>query len=190
MSKFSVSRAIAVEGRDDVAAVGRALDALVIPTHGFGISGETWAVLEKAYSEKGLIILTDPDHAGEQIRKRLGEKFPEALHAYIARGDAADGDDIGVENADPGVIREAVTKALERADAREDEAGGGEKTYACMADLIQLGLAGTPGSGEARARVCRSLGIGFGNARALLKKLRGFGIDIDELKEAVEKTTL
>ena len=59
-------------------AVSRAADALIIPTHGFGITKETWDVTAKAYEEKGLIILTDPDHAGEQIRKKLTEKFPDA----------------------------------------------------------------------------------------------------------------
>ncbi|MBR4224948.1 MAG: MBL fold metallo-hydrolase, partial [Oscillospiraceae bacterium] len=35
-------------------------------------------------TEKGLVILTDPDHAGEQIRRMLTERFPEAVQAYIA----------------------------------------------------------------------------------------------------------
>ena len=41
-----IDMAIAVEGRDDVAAVSRAIDALIIPTHGFGISGETGQMLQ------------------------------------------------------------------------------------------------------------------------------------------------
>ena len=52
------------------------VDCDTIETHGFGITKETWAELEIAYKERGLIILTDPDHAGEQIRRMLTEKFP------------------------------------------------------------------------------------------------------------------
>lgn len=178
--------AIAVEGRDDVTAVSRAADALIIPTHGFGIAAETWGMLDKAYREKGLIILTDPDHAGEQIRRRLAEKYPDALHAYIARSDASAAGDIGVENAGPEVIRRALEAALERAGA-SDGAGPDGRVYAGMDELRGLGLAGSGGAAEARAALCRELGIGYGNAKALIKKLKGFGIDLDELKEAVEK---
>ena len=184
-----ISRAIVVEGRDDVAAVSRAADALIIPTHGFGITKETWDVTAKAYEEKGLIILTDPDHAGEQIRKKLTEKFPDAVQAYIDRGDATDAGDIGVENAAPDVIREALGKALARQEVREpDESSTGRKLFAGMSELEELGLAGCEGAAEKRAAVCKSLGIGYGNAGAMIKKLRGFGIGTDELREEVEKS--
>ena len=187
MERIRTDRAIAVEGRDDVAAVSRAADALTIPTHGFGITGETWNVLAKAYKEKGLIILTDPDHAGEQIRRRLTERFPDALQAYIAREDASKADDIGVENASPEIIRQALEKALERESrGRADRSSGCEKEYADIADLRELGLAGADGSADKRSEVCRALGIGYGNAGAVIKKLRGVGIDKDELRKAVE----
>ena len=188
-NKLKIDRAIIVEGRDDVAAVSAATDALIIPTHGFGISAETWGVIEKADREKGLIILTDPDHAGEEIRKRLTERFPGAIQAYIARDDASAGDDIGVENAKPEAIAEALEKALRRS---ETSAPGENIAPGCgspvdMADLRELGLSGCEGASELRAAVTKSLGIGYCNAGALIKKLRGFGIGLDELKEEIEK---
>lgn len=226
-ARLRVSRAIVVEGRDDVAAVSRAADALIIPTHGFGITKETWDVIAKADAEKGLMILTDPDHAGEQIRRMLTERFPGAAQAYIARDDATDADDIGVENASPEVIREALTKAMSRgsimaagtepqarrghlsfaetlsprgplrAAAKDRPAGtepqaarGNDMTgvgaFAAMSDLRSLGLAGCEGAAERRAAVCKGLGIGYGNAAAVIKKLRGFGIGLDELRKEVE----
>ena len=62
MEKRKIEEVIVVEGRDDTAAVKRAIDGLTIETHGFGIRRETWALIEKAYREKGIIIFTDPDH--------------------------------------------------------------------------------------------------------------------------------
>ena len=56
-----------------------------------------------------------------------------------------------------------------------------------MSDLRELGLAGTEGATEMRAEVARALGIGYGNAGAFIKKLKGFGIGLDELKEEIEK---
>ncbi len=178
---MKIDQAIVVEGRDDVDAVSKAVDALIIPTHGFGITAETWGVIAKAYEEKGLIILTDPDHAGENIRRRLTEKFPGAVQAYVARDDATEADDIGIENASPEAIAEALKKAGSKSRYRED------KVYADMTDLSKLGLAGTEGASEMRAELAKSLGIGYGNAGAFIKKLKGFGIGLDELKEEIEK---
>jgi len=186
MAVIRVNQAIVVEGRDDVNAVKSACDALIIATHGFGISAETWKEIDKAHSEKGIIILTDPDHAGEEIRRRINEKYPDAVNAFIDRGDAESGGDIGVENASPDVIKDAIEKALELSGRKESE-GGEEKTFADMRDLAELGLSGCEGASERRAAVCKALGIGYGNASAMITKLRGFGIDIDELREAVRK---
>ncbi len=40
MDKLSIKEAIVVEGRDDAAVVSQITDALIIQTHGFGISGD------------------------------------------------------------------------------------------------------------------------------------------------------
>ena len=70
---MKIDEVIVVEGRDDVDAVGKAVEAEIIATHGYGITKETWLLLEKAAAEKGLIVFTDPDHAGEEIRKKIDE---------------------------------------------------------------------------------------------------------------------
>ena len=69
-----IKEVIVVEGRDDTNAINRAVRAVTIETHGFGISKETWEKIAAAYENKGIIIFTDPDHAGEEIRKRDGDK--------------------------------------------------------------------------------------------------------------------
>lgn len=186
-SRIKIGQAIVVEGRDDVDAVSKACDALIIPTHGFGITAETWKVLEKAHREKGLIILTDPDHAGEEIRKKLNAKFTGSVNCHIERSDALAGDDIGIENSAPHVIADALVRALElagRKAADEDMI----RDDVSMEELTELGLAGCSGSAQRRAAVCGRLGIGYGNAAAMLKKLKGFGIGRDELRKAVKET--
>jgi ribonuclease M5 len=182
--KLRISQAIIVEGRDDVEVVSRACEALIIPTHGYGITAETWGIIDKAYQEKGIIILTDPDNAGERIRKRLTQKYPDAIQCWMARCDTVSGDDIGIENADPQAVADALRQALllnERACSAEP---GGTETVT-MDDLMRLGLAGTPDAARLREEVCRALGIGYGNAKALLRKLRGWNIGTDELEETV-----
>jgi ribonuclease M5 len=188
--KIRISRAIIVEGRDDVDAVSKAADALIIPTHGFGIRETTWEIMEKAYREIGVIILTDPDHAGEDIRRRLTERFPEAVQCYMARRDTEKAGDIGIENASPEDIRDALERALSLHDASEetsdDSMGYREVT---MSDLAELGLSGSSGSSQLRTAVSGELGIGYCNAKMMVKRLRAFRIGYEELAETVSKVT-
>jgi ribonuclease M5 len=67
---------IVVEGRDDTAALKRAGDFSTIETHGYGLRRECYELMDKAYQEVGLIIFTDPDHAGDALRKKLALRYP------------------------------------------------------------------------------------------------------------------
>ena len=169
---MAVKEVIIVEGRDDTAAIKRAVDAETIETHGFGIRRETWELIEKAYKEKGIIIFTDPDFAGNEIRRRLTERFPDAGHAYLSRKDATKADDIGIENADPESIIEALSKAHYTQEEKRDEF--------TAADLRQHGLVGRPQSAELRDSLGKALGIGYGNSKQFLSKLNKYGITREE----------
>lgn len=179
MQKISVREAIVVEGRDDIDAVSKACDALLIATHGFGITAETWKLIEKAYNEKGIIILTDPDFSGEEIRRKLTARFPNALQAYMPRNKAIKADDIGIENSKPEDIIEALRNARATADNTSSEI--------TKELLVELGLTGLDNSKELRFKVMDILGIGYGNAKNMLKKLNGFNISKELLIDAVEK---
>ena len=100
-----------VEGKMDVAAVNRAVEADCIVTGGFHFNRRTLSNIAAAYERRGIIILTDPDSAGERIRKFLAEKFPNANHAYIPKIEAVGNGDIGVEQASPESIRKACYRS-------------------------------------------------------------------------------
>lgn len=169
---MKIKEIIVVEGRDDTAAVKRAVDAQTIETHGFGIRKQTWELIEKAYRERGIIIFTDPDYAGKEIRKRLTKAFPEAGQAYLSRGDAEKDGDIGIENAEPDSIRQALEKAHYTQEDKRDEF--------TMADLIQHRLTADPEAADRRDRLGKRLGIGYGNSKAFLNRLNRFGVTRDE----------
>lgn len=167
-----VKEVIVVEGRDDTAAIKRAVKADTIETHGFGIRRETWELIEKAYTEKGIIIFTDPDFAGNEIRRKLTEKFPDAGQAYLSRKDATKSGDIGIENADPASIIEALSKAHYTLEEERNEF--------TSADLLKYGLAGGAESAERRDKLGKALGIGYGNNKQFINKLNKFGITREE----------
>lgn len=182
MDKLRIKEAIVVEGRDDAAVIRQITDALVIETHGFGISKKTWELMEKAYLEKGLIIFTDPDFAGEKIRKRISERFPKSIHAYMPRKKAAKNGDIGIENADPAEAAKILRKVC--ASGEEDFTGSSGGNVFTEEDLYITGLSGGSGSRQLRQAVGDMLGIGYGNSGAFLKKLNGFNIKREDFEKA------
>ncbi len=174
-----IREAIVVEGRDDTAAVLAAVEAVTIETHGYGISRSTWEKLEAAYKARGLIVLTDPDHAGEMIRRKVTERFPEARQAFLTADRAEKKGDIGIENAAPADILEA----LEKAHCTKQE----RKETFTAADLDRYGLNGGEGARERRTRLGNRLGIGYCNSRTFLKRLNDFGISREEFEEAAAR---
>ena len=80
-----IKEVIVVEGRDDITAVKNALDAEVIATGGFGYGEEFVENLKKIANTRGIIILTDPDYAGEKIRRDISKNIINSKHAFYPR---------------------------------------------------------------------------------------------------------
>lgn len=171
-----IKEIIIVEGKDDERAVRHAVDAQTIATHGYGIRRSTLSLIEKAYQERGIIIFTDPDFAGEQIRKRLSKRYPEAKHAYLSRKEADRDGDIGIENAKP----EDIVEALQRARCTQEQS---EDEFTAQ-DLQEYGLIGNPDAVSMRDNIGRLLGIGYGNGKTFLRRLNRFGITREEFETA------
>ena len=174
---IEIKEIVVVEGRDDTAAVKQAVIAETIETHGFGIRKETWDLIDKAHETRGIIVFTDPDHAGETIRKRILEKYPDAKEAFLARNDAYRAGDIGIENARPEAIEEALLKVCTRKEHEEN--------LFTMDDMMLAGLTGD-GSKERRQALGKSLGIGYGNAKSFLRKLNEYGITREQFLKEIE----
>ncbi|MBQ9060876.1 MAG: ribonuclease M5 [Firmicutes bacterium] len=190
-----IEEIIVVEGRDDTVAIRQAVDAVTIETHGFGIREETWQLIDKAYQTKGIIVFTDPDTAGEQIRRRIMDRFPGAMEAFLDQSQAAKAGDIGIENASPQAIREALSKVHRAAEQEtapvEHETAPTEHEerleHFSAADLFAWGLDGTPGASKRRRALGRELGIGHATAKTFLQRLNRFGISRTEIEAALKK---
>ncbi|MGL4392665.1 MAG: ribonuclease M5 [Fusobacteriaceae bacterium] len=180
--KKIIKEIIVVEGRDDISAIKNAVDAEVISVQGFSAKKEGGLdKLEKAYENNGLIIFTDPDHAGEQIRKAINKKFPNSKNAYISQDEGKKLKDIGVENANP----EAIIRALE--NAKVDLLENKNENIFDMNDLIDNGLVGTKFSVKLRELFGAELSIGYSNAKQLLSKLNRYNISREEFNNTIKK---
>lgn len=180
--KIQISETIVVEGRDDVAAVKRAVEAEVITTGGFALSARTMELIRTAEKRTGVIILTDPDYAGEQIRQRVARAVPNCKHAFINKEDAIKEGDLGVENATPEAIRKALTKVRVESPKKE--------LIFTMTDMVIYGLSGNDLAGVKRALIGEVLGLGYTNAKQFLSRLNNFGVSVEELDAALEQANI
>lgn len=176
---MKIKEVIVVEGRDDETAVKQAVDAEIIITHGFGIKSKTFKLIKEAQARVGVIVLTDPDHAGEQIRKRISDNVKGVKHAFVPKKLATKVDNIGVENASPEAIIEALKKTHVELDDR--------KIIFTKQDLLKHDLIISDKASDRRDQVGAILGIGYGNAKTFLKRLNHYGITREEFLSAVSQ---
>jgi len=170
---------IVVEGVHDISAVRQAVDAECVATVGHALPPHVAELIRLAAPRCGVVVLTDPDHAGEQIRRRVealvGGRGP-CKHAYVPRELCTRGADVGIENASPAAIREALAAAHAVVEERIDRFE--------VADLLRHGLQGCAGAVDRRRRLGAALGVGFGNSRQLLRRLNRLGIERSAFESA------
>ena len=82
-----MNEALIVEGRYDKSKLSALTDAIIVTTNGFGIykDAEKRDFIRKLAKERGIVILTDSDNAGRQIRAYITSFVPsnQIHHAYI-----------------------------------------------------------------------------------------------------------
>lgn len=170
---------LVVEGKMDTVAINKALEADTIETGGFSLAPYTLRQIEAAYKKRGIIILTDPDGAGERIRKFLTERFPKAGQAFIPKYQATANNDVGVEQAQPEAILAALAKVRYHEYRPHEEF--------TMSDLFAYELNGSSKASLRRDELGAALGIGYGNAKRFLERLNHYGVSREEFLAALEK---
>lgn len=164
----SVKEVIVVEGRYDKNTLRQVVDAVVIETEGFGIFNDRQKqkLLRRMAEARGLIVLTDPDGAGQVIRNFIKACVPPELlkQAYVPEiygkekrktGPSREGK-LGVE----GMRAETLLEALRRAGATFEGAERCEKTkMISKTDLYRLGLSGRDRSAQMRSELIRELDL-------------------------------
>ncbi len=171
-----IREVIIVEGRHDTAALKKYFDCETIETGGTSLDESTQRKILHAAETTGIIILTDPDAPGNQIRHKIHELVPNAKDVYVNKENARTDKKVGVEHAG----REELENALSHVIAEGNTPG-----TLTMADMYDLRLCGTEDSKNQRIRAGRLLRIGYGNAKTLLQRLNHAGITREQLYEVL-----
>lgn len=160
-----VKEAVIVEGRYDKLKLANIIDTLIVETGGFRIykDKQRLSFIKKLAAEKGVIILTDSDHSGFQIRNYLSSVLPkqQVKHLYIPdilgkekRKDAPSKEGkLGVEGIDDGVL----IKLFEENGIKAHRVFKGEPVTAY--DLLELGVSGADGAKQKKKKLLEQLDL-------------------------------
>lgn len=163
--KIKLTEAVIVEGKYDKIKLSNILDAFIIETNGFAVFKDKskLSFIKKLAKERGIIILTDSDHAGFMIRNYISSGVPkeQIKNVYIPdifgkekRKNAPSKEGkLGVE----GMTKEVILASLEKA-------GVSSTSSVCdnpitTVDFYDLGLTGGANSKAKRKAVCKALDL-------------------------------
>ena len=163
--KIKLPAPVIVEGKYDKIKLESIADGIVITTDGFGIykDREKLSLIRRYAEAAGIIILTDSDGAGFQIRNHLKGciKNGKITNIYIPdifgkekrKEKPSKEGKLGVEGMD----KEVLIKAFSDAGLLSPE--NEKKPWINKARLISDGLSGGENSSEKRKALCLSLGL-------------------------------
>ena len=192
--KKKLTLPVIVEGRYDKNTLSQLFDALIIPVDGFGIfnSREKQALIRKI-GEGGVILLTDSDGGGKQIRSFVLGILPrERVHnLYIPKipgkerrkKKASRAGLIGVEGMEP----ELLIRLFEPFISDEKRDTGTPKEEISTLDFYNDGLSGGAGAAGLRARLAESYSLPEDISAKALREAINLISDREEYRARMEK---
>ena len=107
---LKIKEAIVVEGRYDKNTLSQLVDGVILETGGFGIYKDraALALLRRLAEKQGLIVLTDSDGAGFQIRSYLKMKISDSVVMFCQEAPDL-----------PGVFLSAVKRPVHKLHLRD-----------------------------------------------------------------------
>ena len=162
--KLKIALPIIVEGRYDKATLSGYVDANIITTDGFSVfNNKEKQRLIRRLCERGVILLTDSDGGGRQIRSFLSGILPKdkIYHLYIPeiegkerrKAHASAAGLLGVE----GMKKEVILGLLE--PFANGEIQQKNDKMITKVDFFEDKLTGAPNSAARRAEICKALDL-------------------------------
>ena len=81
---------IVVEGKTDVQRLQNLINADFVICNGSAISEDTINYIEELSHTRKVIIFTDPDYPGLQIRNKISNRIKNVYHAFVDRTKASE----------------------------------------------------------------------------------------------------
>lgn len=188
-----IKQAIIVEGKYDKIRLSNLVDAVIIPTNGFELyrDKETAELIKMLAKKTGIIILTDSDSAGFQIRNKIKSLASggEVIHVYVPdikgkeRRKKAPSKEglLGVE----GISDEVIARAFEKAGVLAEKTEKSDPIT--KSDLLDLGLIGGDNSAARREKLQEKLGVPKRLSSNMLLEMLNVMFSRDSFLEKISK---
>ena len=193
MEKLKLRYPLVVEGKYDKITLSNVVSSPIVCTGGYSVfnSGELRALLRRLANETKLLILTDSDGAGKQIRGHLSGILPKdsLLQLYIPQIEGKEKRKkapgkaglLGVEGMSPSLLRELLSPyAVDSAEKKNSEP-------ITKTDLYLDGLSGGERSTQLRARLAKAIALPEDMTANALLEAMNLLIDKEEYSRLVEE---
>ncbi|MCL1902983.1 MAG: DUF4093 domain-containing protein [Oscillospiraceae bacterium] len=152
--KLKIKQAVIVEGNCDRAVLESVIDAVIIPVNGFGIykDKQKLALIRRYAETDGIILLTDSDNAGRQIRDYLKNRLNgcKIEHLYVPNM-------LEVEDTETDILRKIFAEFdVRRAEVTEISEPA--ETYSRQR-LFEDGFIGGDDSSKKRKELLRQMNL-------------------------------
>ncbi len=171
-----------VEGEHDASKLKQVLgDIYVVTTNGSEISQSTLKLIKSLDDTHDFIVFTDPDYAGERIRKHVSQHLKHVYHAFLKRDLAYSKNKkkIGIEHA----RKEDILYALHHVQLQKQV----DKSDITTHFLFTQHFIGHQHSKKKRALLSERLNLGHVNGKTLKSRLDMFGISQKTIIEVMHE---
>ena len=167
--KYHISNVIVVEGKDDEAFLSSFIDAIYVKTNGYQIPKEEIDFLNNPRNQKPIIILTDSDIAGKQIRERINKLVSKGLNIEVDIVKCNKKNKHGVAECEREEVINALKEHIDNIILKETITN---------ADIVSLDI-----DKSKREIICDELKLGLCNNKTFIKRLNYLGYTKEELKK-------
>lgn len=171
--KLIIDNVIVVEGKSDAAFLSSFIDAVFVTTNGYEIPFSEIAFLNNKRNNKPVIVLTDSDEAGKQIRERLNNLLNNKVNIEVDVLKCNKNGKHGIAECDNNEIVNVLKEHF--SDTKPSHS-------ITSADIVELGI-----NKDKRIELCEKLELGNCNNKTFVKRLNYLGYSKDELREYENK---
>jgi ribonuclease M5 len=172
---------VVVEGTHDESHLKQLYPNIhTISVGGSAVSEDVLQFLQVQEAHFDIVLLLDPDHAGERIRRIIASRLQQPKHVFLSKEVATNGKKVGVEHADKAYLDEAF----------QYEITSNETNTLTVRDMVELSLTGTHNSKQQRQAIAAHFHLGAPNHKTLLKRLNMLGVTKQQLKEILNATSI
>jgi ribonuclease M5 len=172
---------VVVEGTHDESHLKQLYPHIhTISVGGSAVSEEVLKFLAAQEAQFDIVLLLDPDHAGERIRRIIAARLKNPKHIFLQKEKATNGKKIGVEHASKQYLDEALSHQISSA------------SYHTLTtqDMVDLLLTGSALAKKRRQHIATHFHLGNPNHKTLFKRLNMLGISKQQLKDILDATPI